>query len=145
MGTKLKLLKLPSILKSPHRKLMLNVQHIKCVRTITGVGRIFVEDTLKNTLLKGVYFLIQNFIKRNVKFTIFQNDDDRDLFLKMNITDKTKCSVIKGSGINIKEYSNHNKSSDIPSGLEFDIEEQQLTCIMVSRIVKVKYNICFIL
>ncbi len=113
--------------------------NIKISRTITGMGRIFTEDSLKNRLLKRVYNQLQKSIKSKVDFTIFQNYDDAKYFIKNSLTKKNRATIIKSSGINLEKFTSDidiNKISRLKK--ELKLKEHQKTFILISRMVKQK-------
>lgn len=114
------------------------LRNIYVTRTITGIGRIFTEKSIKNLVLKFVYEIIQKTISRNVKYTIFQNNDDYNYFVNSKLVKKNRCSVIKSSGIDLKKY-NDEVIKDTKSLIRnININQNNLTCIMVSRMVRQK-------
>ncbi|RCW53384.1 glycosyltransferase family 4 protein [Halanaerobium sp. ST460_2HS_T2] len=71
---------------------------------IAGLGSIFRGEGLKNRLIKTImkfeYKLASNFNKK----LFFQNNDDRNLFIKEGIVDKENTVIINGSGVNTNEF-----------------------------------------
>jgi glycosyltransferase involved in cell wall biosynthesis len=115
------------------------LKHIKVVRTITGMGRIFTEKSFKNSVLTTVYNTIQKIISKRVDFTIFQNDDDCKYFINNHLIKKDKSSVIKSSGIDLEKYSTTIDKNKVESlKKELDIDTRKPTFILVSRMVKQK-------
>jgi glycosyltransferase involved in cell wall biosynthesis len=117
----------------------IGLKNIKVVRTITGMGRIFTEESAKNSMLKFVYNLIQKLISKRVDFTIFQNDDDAAYFVEHKLISKNDSSVIKSSGLDLATYTKNIEkinAEDIKNTLDLDVT--QPTFILVSRMVKQK-------
>lgn len=119
------------------------LKNIKVVRTINGMGRIFTEKKIKNICLIFIYKLIQKLVKRRVNFTIFQNTDNFNYFIKAKLVASSKAIVIKSSGINLDKYSLKIEDS-IKEGLrkKYIKNKDNLTFILVSRLIKQKgiYN-----
>ena len=67
----------------------------KLVNTITGLGYSFNVEGIVNRMAKFAYSLSLN----GCDVTIFQNPDDRDLFVENGIIDGEKAKVILSSGI----------------------------------------------
>ncbi|PNX52936.1 MAG: hypothetical protein BV458_07020 [Thermoplasmata archaeon M9B2D] len=117
----------------------LGQKQIKVVRTITGMGRIFTEESVKNSFLKYLYNLIQRVVSRRVDFTIFQNDDDADYYIGKRLIEQSRAGVVKSSGIDLAEFS-----KSIDRGRLQAIEDElklppgRLTFILVSRMVRQK-------
>jgi glycosyltransferase involved in cell wall biosynthesis len=73
--------------------------------TVPGLGYLFISSSLKSKLIttvlrKGYKF---GFKRKHLK-TIFQNDDDRELFEKYRIVKPGQCVMIRGSGVDIDEF-----------------------------------------
>lgn len=115
------------------------LDNIKIVRTINGMGRLFTKKSIDNNFLVIIYKIIQKLIKNKVDFTIFQNTDNYNYFIKNKLVNKDKSIVIKSSGINLDHYS-----SDVNKVDEFNLKNKYLnnlklpTFILVSRLIKQK-------
>ncbi len=117
----------------------IGLKNINVVRTITGMGRIFTEKSLKNSILTLVYNLLQKAISKRVDFTVFQNDDDGDYYLKHHLVSKEKSSVIKSSGLDLEKFTTEVDNTileNLKKTLALDPNEK--TFILVSRMVKQK-------
>jgi glycosyltransferase involved in cell wall biosynthesis len=73
------------------------------VNAISGLGIFFSEENkpILSRLIKSLLKYSHN--RRNV-CAIFQNNEDKELFLKDRISDKSKIDMIKGSGVNLNEF-----------------------------------------
>ncbi len=69
------------------------------MRTITGMGYLFSEDTAKTRILRPFWTLMQRRVARHVGWTVFQNSTDRDYFHKHRLISPDRSSIIRGSGI----------------------------------------------
>ena len=117
----------------------IGLDNIKVVRTITGMGRIFTDNTPKNSLLRVIYNQIQLLLKPFIHFTIFQNSDDATYFFRHNLVSKGRARVIKSSGIDIERFKSKIELSKIRALVkELDIDITKRTFILVSRMVKQK-------
>ncbi len=117
----------------------LGLDNIKVSRTITGMGRIFTEESLKNRALKKVYNTLQKGIKSKVDFTIFQNSDDAKYFIENRLTQEDKSTIVKSSGIDLKNFKfqvNRDKVESLKD--ELSLNQDRKTFILVSRMVKQK-------
>jgi len=115
------------------------LDNIKVSRTITGMGRVFTDDSLKNRVLKKVYNALQKGIKSKVDFTVFQNSDDAKYFKDNSLTQEDKSAIVKSSGIDLKKFTtsiDKGKVDRLKDELEIDIHTK--TFILVSRMVKQK-------
>lgn len=109
---------------------------VKVVRTINGMGRIFTEESIKNKILSVVYKIIQTIIKKKVDYTIFQNSDNFQYFIKNSLVDSSKSSVIKGSGINLENFTREDENSKTELLIkELKINPSFPTFILISRLI----------
>ena len=114
----------------------IGLRHIRVIRTITGMGRIFTEDSFRNSILKSVYNIIQKLISKRVDYTIFQNDDDALYYKNNKLLRGSKASVIKSSGLDLSKYMENIDNSKIEAlKAELNLSEKETTFILVSRIV----------
>lgn len=74
-------------------------------RTITGLGTIFMSQSIRNKVLRQVYKILHVKAKKRVFKTVFQNDDDKDIFLKYDLIEKNGFELIYSSGIELKHYN----------------------------------------
>ncbi|UOY06103.1 glycosyltransferase [Muricauda sp. SCSIO 64092] len=69
------------------------------VRTITGLGKVFINQNLKSLPGRFLYVLLHFIVRNKVQHTTFQNIEDRDIFLKNRLITASNHSMIYGSGI----------------------------------------------
>ncbi len=69
------------------------------MRTITGMGYLFSEDTFKTRALRLVWSRMQRQIRPLISWTVFQNSTDRDHFHSNGLVDPALSSIIEGSGV----------------------------------------------
>ncbi len=93
-------------------------------RTITGLGTIFMSKRISSFLLRRVYFIFHSTVKNRISQTIFQNTDDRDLYLNKDLITKANHSMILSSGIELKDIPQRAKRNN-----------SQFTFICVARLV----------
>lgn len=98
--------------------------HIKTINNISGLGSAFIRDNFITKIVKTLY----KFSLKNSSKIFFQNEDDLNLFVNLNIIKKNKADIIPGSGVDIEKFKpvNCKKKNDI------------FTFLMVSRVVKDK-------
>jgi len=71
---------------------------------VTGLGFAFQKGNLKkNLLMKLVIFLYKTALKRADK-VIFQNPDNKQVFIDFNIVPEHKTCVVNGSGVDINRF-----------------------------------------
>jgi len=115
------------------------LDNIKVSRTITGMGRVFTDDSLKNRLLQRVYDSLQKGIKSKVDFTVFQNSDDAQYFSQKSLVEEDKSAIVKSSGIDLKKFTTSVDRVKVERLKdELGINRDKKTFILVSRIVKQK-------
>ena len=81
----------------------------KIIRTITGLGTIFMSKSLKYKILRFLYSILHSVAKNRVSHTTFQNEDDLGYFLKNNLVASQNSSLIYGSGIDLNLFSKYKK------------------------------------
>lgn len=96
------------------------------VVTITGLGHIFLSaNSLLRHLVEGLY----RFALRHVHVVIFQNEDDRRLFLQRGLVLPEKTRLVAGSGVDLIRFA--------PAPLPIERGEEP-TILMVARLLKEK-------
>jgi len=78
------------------------VPHV--VNAITGLGSVFVGDSLSTRVLR---LIVSGLYRRAMNNTevIFQNPDDMNLFLKLGLVHPEQSVLIRGSGIDIDQFT----------------------------------------
>lgn len=76
------------------------------VAAVSGLGFVFLSQGIKATLLRKVvrFFYKLALGKKNLR-VIFQNPDDCDVLTDLNIVDRNKAEMIRGSGVDLNLYS----------------------------------------
>ncbi|WP_391483935.1 glycosyltransferase family 4 protein [Adhaeretor mobilis] len=72
---------------------------------VTGLGYAFQGGSLKRRVLSTIVTKLYRTALRHATAVIFQNADNRDLFVERRIVDAAKCHVVSGSGINVAEFA----------------------------------------
>jgi glycosyltransferase involved in cell wall biosynthesis len=83
-------------------------------RTITGLGTIFMSTSIFSFFLRGAYKILHRKVRNRVFKTIFQNLDDREIYLKNNLVSKKDCALIYSSGIDLNEFKEKSKRHKKP-------------------------------
>lgn len=84
---------------------------IPFIPNVTGLGTAFLSGGILQTLAERLYR--QAFARLPVVF--FQNEDDRDLFLRRGLIRNNQAQILPGSGINLSYFSPVNfPTSDAP-------------------------------
>lgn len=79
---------------------------------VTGLGYAFQGGSLKRRLLNALVVRLYRFALRQAAAVIFQNADNRDLFVANGIVPLSKCHVVNGSGIHLERFP----ATPLPSG-----------------------------
>ncbi len=89
------------------------------VSAVCGLGVLF-DDEHRDSLVSRMILKVLRFTHKgaNVR-VVFQNDDDKKLFLDNDIITNDKCSFTNGSGINLNEYSYSPEPDDGPIKIIF--------------------------
>ncbi len=79
---------------------------IPSIAVVTGLGYTFLSNGIAAKAAKMLYK--HAFQKNNL--TVFQNGDDRSLFIDLNLVQKNKSMVINGSGIDVNYFKSEKGS-----------------------------------
>ena len=96
---------------------------IKTISNITGLGSNFLIKGLVQYLIKVLYKLAFQFSSK----VLFQNDEDKDLFLNQKLVKEQKVELIPGSGVDLNYFK-----PDIKK------ENENFTFLMIGRVMKDK-------
>lgn len=81
-----------------------DMERIRYYALITGLGFAFHgEGSLRKLLTSVVSGLYRSALARATN-VIFQNTDNRDLFISREIVPASKCNVVLGSGVNVSSF-----------------------------------------
>ncbi|MBW8636216.1 glycosyltransferase family 4 protein [Hoeflea sp. WL0058] len=94
------------------------------IPNVTGLGTAF----LSGGMLQTVAELLYRSSYRNLPVVFFQNDDDRDLFLKRRLVRPGQTQLLPGSGIDLLRYA----AAPLPA------ENQPPIFLMISRLLRDK-------
>jgi len=72
---------------------------------ITGLGFAFQGESFKRKLLTKLVILLYKISLKNSKAVIFQNKDNRDVFVNKGIVPFSKTCVVSGSGVDIVKFN----------------------------------------
>ena len=74
---------------------------IPVINNISGLGTLFINNSFTTSIGKFLY----KFSLRSSSHVFFQNEQDQNLFLKLNLIKFHKYSIIPGSGVDIEEFN----------------------------------------
>lgn len=72
---------------------------------ITGLGFAFLNGGIVRKLLTAMVVRLYRVALSGASRVIFQNPDDRDLFIDRRIVDEVKCALVNGSGVDLDRFS----------------------------------------
>ena len=82
-----------------------SIRNVPFFALITGLGFAFQGKTLKRRILTKLVSFLYRIALSKSKAVIFQNKDNRDLFINNGIVPRSKTYIVNGSGVDIKKYS----------------------------------------
>jgi glycosyltransferase involved in cell wall biosynthesis len=71
---------------------------------ITGLGFAFQGSSFRRRLLTKLVVFLYRFALKKTKIIIFQNSENRDIFISKGIVELSKTCIVNGSGVNLKKY-----------------------------------------
>ena len=74
---------------------------IPSIAVVTGLGYAFIHNGLVKRTTKSLYKVATRFHKR----IVFENQDDRSLFIEEKLLDPAKSMSVKGCGVDLEFYS----------------------------------------
>ena len=87
----------------------------KCIVAISGLGYVFIAKGLVAEFKQKVVRLLYRLgLHRPSVSVIFQNATDQKLFLNSKIVEQHQAHLIKGSGVNLLNYSSERTGNDVP-------------------------------
>jgi glycosyltransferase involved in cell wall biosynthesis len=109
------------------------------LRTVCGLGYLYSTETLKARMMRVPFHMLHKKASKAASFTIFQNDDDRQLFRSKGIVTDDKTTLIPGSGVDIEALTAQIPNHEERDQLRYNLKLQGgPVVIMVSRLVKQK-------
>ena len=115
------------------------VPGVRCVRTITGLGRLFARDDLAARAGRAVYRAAQRRVAPGCAMTVFQNEDDRDEFLGHDLLRGRPHALVRGSGVDAAALRAAAPAPAAVAGLRRQLDaEGGLLVLMVARVVPSK-------
>ena len=85
------------------------------VSAVSGLGFLFINNGLKNKILRSLlYPLFYLAFNHSNQIVIAQNQDDVKLLERWGVLDSHKAQILKGSGVQLKEFVNLEDAPGIP-------------------------------
>lgn len=101
---------------------------VKFFGMITGLGYAFGGAGLVRACLRALVQRLYRLALRSSVAVIFQNPDDRDVFVNLKLVPSSKTFIVNGSGVNLKRFAYHELRQGV-AGFHF---------LMVARLIKDK-------
>lgn len=73
------------------------------ISSVTGLGHIFVTDSLRNRLLRPLVSMVYRYVLARSQ-VIFQNPDDRADFVRLALVEESRTCLIRGSGVDTEFF-----------------------------------------
>lgn len=102
----------------------------RIANSITGLGHVFIEKGLTQSLVKFLYKAA--FSSRKVR-VIFENPDDMELFLSNNIIQKKQAFLIFGNGVDSESFAIENPEIKTPT--DFYKENKEIIFSLFARMI----------
>tara|TARA_B100000989_G_C19489476_1_gene449099 strand:- start:98 stop:1237 length:1140 start_codon:yes stop_codon:yes gene_type:complete len=99
------------------------ILNIPSIPMITGLGTSFISKNWITTIVKKLYKVAL----KNQKIVFFQNNDDKNLFLKENLIQEEQAKLIPGSGIDTKKFKYKKMFA-----------KEEITFLLIARMIKDK-------
>ena len=103
---------------------------IKVINNITGLGTIFIKESIVTKLAKLLYKVALGFSNK----VFFQNSDDMNLFVENGLVNKNKCALLPGSGVDLNKFTPKHKER----------ENDTFVFLVIARLLKDKGIVEFI-
>lgn len=84
---------------------------------ITGLGYAFEKGAFVRNVINFIVKHLYKYSLKSAKNVIFQNQDNRKLFVNSHIVDVTKCHRVFGSGVDIEDYQQKPLPASVPTFL----------------------------
>lgn len=91
---------------------------------ITGLGTTFQR---KGILRTAIVKLWRNALK-SAKCVFFENEENAQVFLKLNIVNKSKIHILRGAGVNLEDFPY----------TEYPVSDEQIHFLFIGRVMKEK-------
>lgn len=85
------------------------------VAAISGLGTVFIDRSFKGSIRRLLILkLYKEAFKQSRLVVIFQNKDDRKMFVNKNLVNYESCQIIRGSGVKLSDYPYIPEPNSIP-------------------------------
>jgi glycosyltransferase involved in cell wall biosynthesis len=83
------------------------------INSITGLGHLFIDSEAMTRLLRSIASRLYRINLRGTQ-VIFENPEDRDIFVQRRLLKAEQAHLILGTGVNVEKFFPTLKTNDIP-------------------------------
>jgi N,N'-diacetylbacillosaminyl-diphospho-undecaprenol alpha-1,3-N-acetylgalactosaminyltransferase len=118
---------------------ILRLQKIKIslICSITGLGSFYIDKSIKSKIIKYITLFLYKLSFLVANKVIFQNSDDKEMFINNNISKKEKSILIKSSGIDTSKFNQSSVNIDKVEKIKqsLDIKQDEIIVLMIARLI----------
>jgi glycosyltransferase involved in cell wall biosynthesis len=110
------------------------------VSAVCGLGVLFDEEHVQSFMTRSILKVLRLTHKKKRLSVIFQNNDDKAIFLNAKIIKEEQCAFTNGSGINLQNYDYTEEPQDGPVKIIFTARmvEDKGTLVLVEAAKKLE-------
>jgi len=86
------------------------------INSITGLGHLFIDPAMLTHLLRGLAKSLYRISLRRTQ-VIFENPEDRDIFIRNRLLQPEQSHLILGTGVDVEKFHPTPKNNNIPAVL----------------------------
>ena len=83
------------------------------INSITGLGHLFIDTGIITRILRGIAKLLYQISLRGTQ-VIFENPEDRDIFIRNRLLNTDQTHLIMGTGVDVEKFRPTTKNRSIP-------------------------------
>lgn len=83
------------------------------INSITGLGHLFIDTTARTHLLRTIVKVLYRISLRQTQ-AIFENPEDRDIFIRNRLLKAEQAHLIMGTGVDVKKFRPTSKNNGTP-------------------------------
>ena len=95
---------------------------VPCINNVSGLGTVFIVENLVSKVARGLYRFAFQFPKK----VFFQNNDDRELFIRYGLVRPALTGLVPGSGVDLERFKPQPAEAVAP---------EPFTFLMVARVL----------
>ena len=96
---------------------------VPSINNVSGLGTVFIVENLVSKVARGLYRLAFQFPRK----VFFQNDDDRELFIRYGLIRPARTGLVPGSGVDLARFRPQEGVGNAPAA--------PFTFLMVARVL----------